>query len=221
VDERGRNSPSNDPPGKVSPAPFLGGAEEQHRLLMECVTDYAIFYLDPQGRVASWNTGAERAFGYAEAEIVGQHFSCFFTAEDVQRGQPGKELRTAAEMGRASDDRWMVRKGGAHLSCNGVTTALRDEEGKLRGFAKVLRDRAAGNGDHSPTIATVEPPVEVLQGFRAGRLVAEATLDLGWWIVEYRPPGYDYPLISQYDSRADVEAALRALGVTVARPAGG
>jgi PAS domain S-box-containing protein len=108
---------------------------------MECVTDYAVFYLDPQGRVATWNTGAERTFGYAEAEIVGQHFSCLFTAEDVHQGQPGKELQTAAEMGRASDDRWMVRRGGAYLWCNGVTTALRDEEGKLRGFAKVLRDR--------------------------------------------------------------------------------
>jgi PAS domain S-box-containing protein len=140
VDERGPNSPSNDPPGKEPPALTLG-AEEQHRLLMECVTDYAIFYLDPHGRVATWNAGAERTFGYAEAEIVGQHFSCFFTAEDVQQGQPDKELQTAAQTGRASDDRWMVRKGGARLWCNGVTTALRDEEGRLRGFAKVLRDR--------------------------------------------------------------------------------
>jgi PAS domain S-box-containing protein len=141
VDERGPNNPASDPPGKESPAPALGGAEEQHRLLMECVTDYAIFFLDPQGRVAAWNAGAERIFGYAESEIVGQHFSCFFTPEDVQQGQPDKELKTAAETGRANDDRWLLRKGGARLWCNGVTTALRDEEGRLRGFAKVLRDR--------------------------------------------------------------------------------
>jgi PAS domain S-box-containing protein len=115
--------------------------EEQHRLLMECVTDYAIFFLDPHGNVATWNVGAERTFGYPEAEIVGRHFSCFFTAEDVQQGQPNQELQTAAGTGRASDDRWLVRKDGARLWCNGVTTALRDGAGRLRGFAKVLRDR--------------------------------------------------------------------------------
>ena len=67
MDERGPNSPSNEPPGKEPPAPALGGAEEQHRLLMECVTDYAIFFLDPHGRVAAWNAGAERILGSAPA----------------------------------------------------------------------------------------------------------------------------------------------------------
>src|SRR6516165_1642939 len=124
VDEHGMNHPLNEPTPERSSA--LGSAEEQHRLLMECVADYAIFFLDPHGRIAAWNAGAERTFGYAEAEIVGQHFSCFFAAEDVQQGQPDKELQTAADTGRANDDRWMVRKGGARLWCNGVTTALRD-----------------------------------------------------------------------------------------------
>src|SRR5262245_59377999 len=98
---------------------------------MECVTDYAIFFLDPHGQVATCNAGAERIFGVAEAEIVGQQFSGFFTPEDVQAGQPDKELQTAANTGRANDDRWLVRKGGARLWCNGVSTALRDEEGRL------------------------------------------------------------------------------------------
>ena len=141
MDERATNTPATDPPGKELPAPTLGGAEEQHRLLMERVTDYAIFFLDPHGQVATWNAGAERTFGYAEAEIVGQPFSYFFTSEDVQQGQPDKELQTAANTGRANDDRWMVRKGGARLWCNGVTTALRDEEGRLRGFAKAIQIR--------------------------------------------------------------------------------
>jgi PAS domain S-box-containing protein len=141
VDERSSNIPASAPTGDQPRERALGGAEEQHRLLMECVTDYAIFFLDPDGRIATWNTGAERIFGYQEGEIVGQHFSCFFNAEDIQQGLPGKELKSAAETGRASDDRWLVRKDGACLWCNGVTTALRDEEGKLRGFAKVLRDR--------------------------------------------------------------------------------
>jgi len=137
VDERGPNNLSGEPPGKEP----LGGPEEQHRLLMECVTDYAIFFLDPHGRVATWNAGAERTFGYPEAEIVGQHFACFFTPGDVEKGIPAKELQTATGTGRANDDRWLVRKGGARLWCNGVTTALRDDESRLRGFAKVLRDR--------------------------------------------------------------------------------
>jgi PAS domain S-box-containing protein len=141
VDEHSTNNPTSDQADDRPPERALGGAVEQHRLLMECVTDYAIFFLDPEGRVATWNAGSERTFGYAEAEIVGRHFSCFFAPEDVEQGVPGKELHTAATVGRANDDRWLLRKGGARLWCNGVTTALRDEGGRLRGFAKVLRDR--------------------------------------------------------------------------------
>jgi PAS domain S-box-containing protein len=118
VGEPGTNSPSSEPPGKERAERAPGGAEEQHRLLMECVTDYAIFFPDAHGRVATWNAGAERAFGYPEAEIVGQHFSRFFTPEDIDQGQPQKGLKTAAETGRANDDRWLVRRGGARLWCN-------------------------------------------------------------------------------------------------------
>jgi PAS domain S-box-containing protein len=140
VDQQGSKQLSADRPAEPSAA-APGGAEEQHRLLMECVTDYAIFFLDSQGRITTWSSGAERIFGYSEAEIVGQHFSQFFTTEDVRNGQPGKELQAAAVTGRATDDRWLVGKDGAPLWCNGVTTALRDKAGGLRGFAKVLRDR--------------------------------------------------------------------------------
>jgi PAS domain S-box-containing protein len=143
MDKRGLQNLSGEPPGKLSAERGLGGADEQHRLLMECVTDYAIFFLDTGGRVAAWNAGAERLFGYAAAEIAGQHFSCFFTPEDVQGGLPEKELQTVTAAGRANDDRWLVRQGGERLWCNGVTTALRDEGNNLRGFAKVLRDRTA------------------------------------------------------------------------------
>src|SRR5262245_23592017 len=107
---------------------------------MECVTDYAIFFLDPQGRVAAWNAGAERILGYRESEAVGEPFSRFFTPADIQSGQPEKELQTAARTGRANDDRWLVHRDGTRLWCSGVTTALRDEAGRLRGFAKVVRD---------------------------------------------------------------------------------
>jgi PAS domain-containing protein len=96
VDERAPNSPSNNPPAEKPSVPALGGAEEQHRLLMECVTDYAIFFLDPHGRVATWNAGAERIFGYAEAEIVGQPRSsdsiapAFSPPKILTRGSPKK-----------------------------------------------------------------------------------------------------------------------------------
>ncbi len=119
----------------------LGGAEEQYRLLTECVTDYAVLFLDPAGRVATWNAGAERFFGYREAEIVGRPADVFFTPEDLARGVPAKELRTAAAHGRANDDRWLVRKGGTRLWVTGSLSALRDDGGGLRGYAKVVRDR--------------------------------------------------------------------------------
>src|SRR5262249_19623859 len=107
---------------------------------MECVTDYAIFFLDPSGHVAAWNAGAERILGYRESDAVGEPFSRFFTPEDIQSGQPDKELQTATRTGRANDDRWLGRRDGTRLWCSGVTTALRDEEGRLGGFAKVVQD---------------------------------------------------------------------------------
>jgi PAS domain S-box-containing protein len=108
---------------------------------MECVTDYALVLLDPRGRVAAWNPGAERTLGYQATEVVGRHFALFFTPEDVARGQPQEELRAAAAAGRVGDDRWFVRKDGTRLWCGGTLTALRHNCGTLRGFAKVLRDQ--------------------------------------------------------------------------------
>ncbi len=139
---RGPNNPASDPTNEGRPLKtILGGVAEQHSLLIEHVTDYAIFFLDPHGRVATWNTGAQQILGYQEDEILGQSFSCFFPPEDVQSGWPEKQLQLATETGRANDDRWLVGKGGTRLWCNGITTALRDEDGRVRGFAMVLRDR--------------------------------------------------------------------------------
>ncbi len=113
-------------------------AEEQYRLLMEHVTDYAIFFLDPLGRVSGWNAGAERLLGYAEAEVLGRPFALFFTPEEHEQAE--QELRIAEQQGRADDECWLVRKDGSRFWANGVTTALRDEGKVLRGFAKVARD---------------------------------------------------------------------------------
>jgi PAS domain S-box-containing protein len=119
------------------------GGEELFRAMVESVKDYAIFATDAEGRVASWNTGAEAVFGYEEAEILGQGVSILFTPEDVARGAPEYELAKAAAEGRAEDERWHVRRDGSRFWASGVVTPIRGENGVLRGFVKVARDETA------------------------------------------------------------------------------
>jgi PAS domain S-box-containing protein len=114
---------------------------EMFRLLAENVQDYALFVVDPQGHVLSWSKGAERLLGFAEAEVLGRPCDCFFTPEDVQSGVARKELDEALRTGRGEDDRWHLRKDGSRFWSSGVVTPLRDEGGRLRGFAKIMRDR--------------------------------------------------------------------------------
>jgi PAS domain S-box-containing protein len=111
-----------------------------HRLMVAGVRDYAIFMLDPNGIVASWNDGAERIKGYSESDIVGHHFSRFYPAEDLAAEKPAMELVVAAREGRFEDEGWRVRKDGSLFWANVVITAIRDQEGDLVGFAKVTRD---------------------------------------------------------------------------------
>ena len=115
-------------------------SEERFRLLVESVQDYAIFMLDPEGRIASWNAGAERIKGYSAQEIIGQHFSRFYTSEDLQSGKPQRELQSALKDGRVEDEGWRVRKDRSLFWANVVITAVRDKEHRLLGFAKVTRD---------------------------------------------------------------------------------
>ncbi len=110
------------------------------RLLVASVVDYAIFLLDARGNVVSWNPGAVRIKGYRDAEIVGRHFSCFYTEEDVRDGKPARTLALSALDGRVEDEGWRVRKDGSRFWANVVVTALRNEHGELIGFAKVTRD---------------------------------------------------------------------------------
>src|ERR687898_929611 len=117
--------------------------EEIFRLLVEGVKDHAFFMLAPDGRVVSWNEGAERVQGYEVSEVVGEHFSVFYTEEDVDRGLPGEELRVAAIEGRFEEEGWRVRKDGTPFQADVVITALRDEVGNLRGFSQVTRDITA------------------------------------------------------------------------------
>jgi PAS domain S-box-containing protein len=118
----------------------LRQSEERFRLLVSEVTDYAILMLDPEGRIVSWNAGAERIKGYKREEIIGRHFSCFYPTEDVEQGKPACGLKVAAEQGRFEDEGWRVRKDGSRFWANVVITALRDTTGRLRGFGKVSRD---------------------------------------------------------------------------------
>jgi PAS domain S-box-containing protein len=119
-------------------APFSEG-DGLYRLLVESVQDYAIFALDPEGHILSWNPGAQRFKGYKPDEIIGKHFSIFY-AEEEKHTKPAYELETAAREGRAEDEGWRVRKDGTRFWANIVITALRDRTGKLVGFAKVTRD---------------------------------------------------------------------------------
>ena len=118
----------------------LRWTEESFRLMVESVTDYAIVMLDPEGLVVSWNTGAERIEGYPAEEIVGRHFSQFYPSEDVSNGKPRRDLEVAAAKGRFADEGWRVRKDGSTFWANVVFTAIRDQTGNLRGFAKLTRD---------------------------------------------------------------------------------
>lgn len=109
-------------------------------MLVPEVADYAIYMLDLDGTVISWNAGAERLKAYAETEIVGQNFSSFFTPEEHAAGKPATALKTAAEKGRWQDEGWQVRKDGSRFRASAVIDAIRDAEGRLVGFAKIVRD---------------------------------------------------------------------------------
>ena len=118
----------------------LRRSEERFRLLVEGVQDYAIYMLNPDGTVTSWNAGARRIKGYEAHEILGKHFSRFYRAEDIDAGKPWGELAMAREHGRAEDEGWRVRKDGTRFWARVVVSALRDADGQLHGYAKVTQD---------------------------------------------------------------------------------
>src|SRR5215218_4774087 len=177
--------------------------EEHFRSLVEGMRNYAIFTLDPKGRVASWNAGAERLEGYSSEEVVGEHFSMFFTEEDVISGRPERLLEAAGE-GRTEEENWFVRKDGSRFCAGTILTALHDDEGELRGFSEVtqnitekkeaerLRKEAENRlrtlvehvpvitytaqigGDHALTY--VSPQIKRVLGYSPGEMVADPDL---------------------------------------------
>ena len=118
----------------------LRESQEQFRLLVQSVTDYALYMLDLDGRVSSWNAGAERIKGYTRDEILGHHFSRFYTEEEREAGVPSKGLQQAAVQGRWETEGWRVRKDGSRFWAHVVIDAIRNDAGELIGFAKITRD---------------------------------------------------------------------------------
>src|SRR5215204_1809293 len=175
--------------------------EEHFRSLVEGMRNYAIFTLDPQGCVASWNAGAELLEGYNSDEIVGEHFSEFFTEEDTRLGKPEEHVEAAASEGRSVEENWLVRKDGSRFWADTILTALHDDEGKLRGFSVVTQDitekkeaerhleeaedRLRTLVEHVPAItytgevggdhalAYVSPQIEEVLGYSPGEVVAD------------------------------------------------
>src|ERR1700754_2103098 len=114
-------------------------SERNFRLLVENVADYALYMLDPTGVITSWNIGGQRIKGYSPEEIIGQHFSCFYTEVDRANGKPARALRIAMEQGRYEEDGWRVRKNGSFFWASVVIDPIY-EDGRLFGFAKITRD---------------------------------------------------------------------------------
>ena len=150
----------------------LRESQERFELLINGVRDYALYRLDPEGRVASWNSGAERIKGYRAEEVIGRSFSIFFIDEEAQAGRPVEILRSAAETGHFEEQGWRVRKGGARFWADVALTALHDETGKLRGFAKVTRDITEFKRGQDRLQALLEIGQKILAGEPAETLLA-------------------------------------------------
>ncbi len=112
----------------------------RYRLLVEAITDYAIYMLDPTGHVSSWNAGAERFKGYAAVEIIGEHFSRFYTPHDREAGVPQRALSIAAEEGRFEAEGWRLRKDGTRMWAHVIIDPIKGDAGEIIGFAKITRD---------------------------------------------------------------------------------
>jgi PAS domain S-box-containing protein len=118
----------------------IAHASDYSRLIVDSSTEYGMLFLDPEGRIRSWNAGAQHVFGFTPEEAVGQHFGFLYCEDDRNSGVPEAELRTANATGCASDTRWLLRKGGETFWAEGVTNAVRDQAGTLIGYGKIVRN---------------------------------------------------------------------------------
>ncbi len=169
----------------------LRSSEERFRRLIAEVKDYAIFMLDEEGNVKTWNEGAERIKGYSADEIIGRHFSCFFTSEDIERGKPGEALSIAARQGRSEDEGWRIRKDGSRFWASVVITALHDESGKLLGFTKVTRDITERKRVREAFL------LEVTNALLSNLDITKLLAAIGLCISQVKP--FDYATLALYD----------------------
>lgn len=161
---------------------------DQLRLLIDATTDYAIFLLDVDGHVASWNNGAERLKGYTANEIIGQHFSRFYPQDAIDRGWPAHELRVARADGRFEDEGWRIRKDGSRFWANVVIRAVHDESGAFCGFGKITRDltdrklaeeKAIRFAEEAVAHRALEEQTQLIQGQREQLRVTLASIGDG------------------------------------------
>src|SRR5687767_6898673 len=164
-------TPLTDPLGH--PPPTMDLSSDALRLLIDSTTDYAIFMLDPNGYIATWNAGAERIKGYTKDEIIGKHFSIFYPPEAIARDWPATELERAAKDGRIEDEGWRVRKDGTLFWANVVITALRDDDGRLIGYGKVSRDLTDRRRAEQ----------ELKESEERFRLIIDSTMDYGMFML--------------------------------------
>ena len=159
LSDRAPKAPDGDAPTPITPignsrlADAVTHSDRIYQLMVESVRDYAIFLLDPNGYIASWNRGAERIKGYTADEIIGRHFSTFYGPEDLAAGKPAWELEMAARDGRFEDEGFRLRKDGTKLWANVIITAVRDDDGTLLGFAKVTRDLTERRANEQRAVA--------------------------------------------------------------------
>jgi len=172
----------------------LRHSEERLRSIVETIKDYAILTLDPEGRVTSWNPAAARIKGYRAEEIIGQHFSLFYTPEDIARGKPDQALKMAAEHGQFEDEGWRVRKDGSQFWANVVMTALPDNAGILRGFSKVTRDFTARK--HAEEALLLEITNVLVSNLDIRKLLSAISASLS----QVAP--HDYASLALYDPEA-------------------
>ncbi len=153
----------------------LRRSEERFELLVSSVMDYAIFMLDTEGVISSWNTGAQRIKGYSAAEIIGRHFSIFYPPEDIADGKPARELVIAEREGKYEEEGWRLRKDGTRFWASVVITALKDETGQLRGFGKVTRDLTERRLAEERREAEVQAEADRLREYAARMAHLEST----------------------------------------------
>jgi PAS domain S-box-containing protein len=188
--------------------------ERRFRLMVDSIRDYAIFMLGPDGTVATWNSGAERIKGYTSEEIIGQHFSCFYTLEDISDGLPQRLLRKAATEGTSYHEGWRVRKDGSLFWAGADLTAIRDESGDLKGFAKVTRDLTERRNADDALREALALQTELTRKAQAGETAKTEFLQM--MSHELRTPmhgilGYSDLLVSSPDLTADNRAYAETL----------